>query len=145
MIEVQSILCLAPKYNIFLKELCSSGNVHWTFWFNIKRTQGNLNVPIKPEFGRSLEEEKNQKTHKHWKRQTTFIIKYEYLFRAPIVYFIDGRSPSEFLHLTGALIEHFLKGSALSCQGFGKLAQKKIFVFFYSFGLIYQCFKEMFH
>ena len=38
------------------------------------------------------------------------------LYKGTIVYFFDGRSPSkhklEFLHLAGALMEHFLEGMA---------------------------------
>ena len=52
----------------------------------------------------------------------------------PIIYVIEGRSPSrqknkkQVLHLSGALTEPFLEGSALF-KGFGKLTQKRRFVF----------------
>ena len=37
------------------------------------------------------------------------------LLKGPIIYFFDGTSPlrREFLHLAGALMEHFLEGIAL--------------------------------
>ena len=52
--------------------------------------------------------------------------------KGQIIYFIEGRSLSRhkrrFCIKQGALMEHFLDGSALF-KGFGKLTQKRRFVF----------------